>query len=164
MDKLVLRNSKKRNVLLLLGCGVFVAMGIFIVLKDHSSKAQMVGWANILFFGLGMVVACFALADTRPRITIDEHGITDRTLKVGLIEWADITGATVYSINATKFIGLDLVDEEKYLSRIPNWQTKMAAANEMLGFHRINLNLAGISINANELAEMIVAKAGRKHH
>jgi hypothetical protein len=82
MDRLVLRNLKKRNILLLLGCSVFVAMGIFIVLSDHSSKAQMVGWANIVFFGLGVVVAGIALGDNRPRITIDEHGITDRTLKV----------------------------------------------------------------------------------
>jgi hypothetical protein len=156
---LILRNSKARLIRLLLLCSIFVAGGIWIIASDHSTKAQMIGWANIGFFGLGIGLAIWQLTNNNPRITITEHGIEDHTLKVGVIEWQDIVAANVFKIHGTAFIGLELENEAKYLSRYPGWSKNVANANDALGFNRFNINLSSISMNPDKLAELIITNA-----
>lgn len=158
-EPIILRNSKWRAVMYGLLSSVFVAVGIWMVTTDHSQKAQIVGWLNFAFFGAGLAVFVCQLFDNRPRITITAEGIEDRTLKMGVIEWSDILGARVVRISRPAFIGLELVDENKYLSRLPGWSAKLAEANEAIGFSRVNLNLAGLSVNPDKLAADILQRA-----
>lgn len=138
---------------------VFVIAGIWIVTTDHGQRAQIIGWANIIFFGLGVAVFIAQLFNNKPRLILTDEGVEDVSLKMGVIEWQDIVGATVIRISRTAFIALDLVDEDKYLSRLPNFHKKMAGANEAFGFNRINLNLAGLSVEPEQLAEAIIQRA-----
>src|SRR5882757_7514075 len=105
-ETIVLYNSTAKYIRLLIICAIFVVCGCAMVYSDPSSKTQLIGWLNIIFFGLGMVVAVRQILDKKPRIVIDSRGITDNTLKVGLIEWRDIEESTLIRIQREHFIKL----------------------------------------------------------
>jgi hypothetical protein len=151
MDKLIIKNARRKHVLLLIGCLGFVATGIWIVAHGKAS-----GWVLILFFGTGLVVSIRQIADSRPRLVIDEHGVLDRTLGVGRIAWGDIEAAYVRSISGNDFICLELKNAEKYAQKLSKVKRAMAAANRGLGFTNFNLNLSGVDANTDEVFELLM--------
>ena len=80
MEKIIIKNARWKHVLLLIGCLAFVIAGVWIVLIGKPF-----GWVAIIFFGTGIPVSIWQLADSRPRLIIDEFGVLDRTLGVGSI-------------------------------------------------------------------------------
>ncbi len=95
MEKIIIKNSRWKNVMLLIGCLGFVIAGIWMV---YSGK--VFGWLAIVFFGSGIPISIWQIADSRPRLIIDQYGILDRTLGVGRIAWTDIQAAYVRSFPA----------------------------------------------------------------
>lgn len=159
-DTIVLYNSKTRYALLLVVCVGFVICGITMITQDPSTNTQAIGWLNIVFFGLGIIIAIRQLLDNKPRIIIDTHGIHDRTLKVGLIEWADITAASLIRIQREHFIQLEFASENKYLDRLSVGHRRAAEANTFLGYNRLNINLSGVKCNASEILNIIRQESG----
>ena len=151
MEKLIIKNSPWKYVPLLIGCLGFVATGIWIV-----AHGKPFGWVPIIFFGCGIPVAVWQIADARPRLIIDERGVVDRTLGVGRIAWSDIEAAYVRSINRNDFICLELKDPEKYSHKLSKVKRAMAAANRGLGFTDFSLNLSGVDVSTEEVFELIV--------
>jgi hypothetical protein len=151
MEKLIIKNSRWKYVLLLIGCIGFVATGIWIVVNGESF-----GWVPILFFGSGIPVAIWQISDSRPRLIIDEHGVLDRTLGVGRIAWSDIEAAYVRSISGNDFICLELKNPEKYWQKLSKVKRAMAAANRGLGFTDFNLNLSGVDASTHEVFELLM--------
>lgn len=151
MEKLVIKNSRWKHVLLLVGCIGFVATGIFIV-----AKGDAFGWVAILFFGSGIPIAVWQIADSRPRLIIDEQGVLDRTLGVGRIAWGDIESAYVRSISGNDFICLELKNPEEYAQKLSKVKRAMAAANRGLGFTDFNLNLSGVDASTAEVFELLM--------
>lgn len=129
------------------------------VVSDSSSKSQMIGWLNIAFFGLGIVMAAKQLMDKKPRIVITTDGITDNTLKVGEVAWADICDAYLKRVQREHFICLQLDDEQKYLDRMTETGKKLAKANQMLGCESVNINLSGVKCDTGEILNTVKQRA-----
>jgi hypothetical protein len=155
-EDLIYYNSRKRHALLTLGALAFVAIGVFMIVKKGYWGQGIV---TILFFGTSAAVGAWQFFDTRPRLQINDVGILDRTLGVGLIPWTDITDAYVRSINQEYFICLQLRDEQAYLSRLSPLKRKLAGANETLGFTPISVNLSGVDLNPEQLLEYILKQS-----
>lgn len=151
MEKLIIKNSRWKHLLLLIGCIGFVAAGIWMVIKGKPF-----GWVAILFFGSGIPVSIRQIADSRPRLVIDEHGVLDRTLGVGRIPWSDIEGAYVRSISGNDFICLELKNSDEYRQKLSKVKRAMAAANRDLGFTDFNLNLSGVDVRTEEVFELLM--------
>ena len=156
MPLLIVKNSIGKYLLYGLLSLVFVAGGIFILSVGKDLKATLIGWSCIIFFGFGLLVFLRQILDTRPRIVIDENGIFDRTLGVGVIEWQDIQHAYLNSIFGNDFISLVLHDNEKYLQRISKGKAKLAKYNRTLGFETINLNLSGANVKPKEIFDLLI--------
>lgn len=73
MDKLIKKNSRWKYVLLLIGSLGFVVVGIQMVIKG-----EWFGWFAILFFGSGIPIFIWQIANSRPQLTIGEHGVVDQ--------------------------------------------------------------------------------------
>lgn len=151
MEKLTIKNARWKNVLLLIGSFGFVAVGIRMIVHGESF-----GWVPVLFFGCGIPIFIWQIADARPRLIIDEHGVTDRTLGVGRIAWSDIEAAYVRSISGNDFICLELKNPEKYKQRLSKVKQAMASANRGLGFTDFNLNLSGVNAKTEEIFELVM--------
>jgi hypothetical protein len=151
MEKLIIKSSRWKHVLLLIGCIGFVASGIWMVIAGKGF-----GWFAILFFGSGIPISIWQIADSRPRLIIDEHGVLDRTLGVGRIAWGDIEAAYVRSISGNDFICLELKNPEKYSQKLSKVKRAMASANRSLGFTDFNLNLSGVDASTDEVFELLM--------
>ena len=151
MEKLIIKNSRWKHVFLLIGCIGFVVAGVWMVFAGKPF-----GWLAIVFFGSGIPISIWQMADSRPRLIIDEHGVLDRTLGVGRIAWGDIEAAYVRSISGNDFICLELKNPEKYSQKLSQVKRAMAAANRRLGFTDFNLNLSGVEARTDEVFELVM--------
>lgn len=156
MPILVVKNSILKNVFYSLLALIFVACGIMVLYVRQDLFSVIIGWSCISFFGLGTLVFLKRLFDNRPRIVIDQYGIFDRTLGVGIIEWQDIERIYTNSIMGSDFISLVLSDNDKYLRRTNKPLAKLFKFNKILGFETINLNLSGINTNSKEVFDSLV--------
>ena len=120
---------------------------------------RVFGWIGVAFFGLGFVAFPVMFFRTGPQVVVDDQGIEDRRMKIGVIPWQDIRSLSIGSVNSAKFLCVDLVDPEKYLSRLPPWKRRLAAANEALGFSALSISFAGLSPGLNEVWAYVQGRA-----
>jgi hypothetical protein len=112
---------------------------------------RLVGWFGVVFFGLGFIVVPWMLCSKGPLLVIDDHGIEDRRWKIGVIPWEDVHSLSVITIQSTKLLGIELVDPEKYLARLPRWQRSLAAINSAVGYPPFAISFAGLSPGIKEV-------------
>jgi hypothetical protein len=163
MPPIAIHASRLKYALLLLAALGFVAGGVFIVLHGKPGDAW-VGWMSILFFGAGIPLFGRQLLDARPRLVIDEHGILDRTLGVGVIPWSEITGASLGSVQGNHFICLELHHPESWLEKLSPIKRALVSANQALGFSALNLNLSAVAADPTEVLELIQKTIAAHHH
>lgn len=144
-------------IVMLLGSLGFVAVGIFLVTRPGIQN-QLAGWPSILFFGFGSLIFIRELADARPRLVIDDRGVFDRTLGIGMIPWQDIVGARVKRMRNHPFICLDLRNENEYLDKLKPVAQALVKTNVSMGFNAINLNLSGVDEDPDIVCALILSK------
>src|SRR6185436_4904814 len=88
MDRVVLRNSREWPLALLLaGAAGFSAAAVF---HGTGSLLFAIELVSALLCG---ILAAWLLVDRRPQVVLDDRGILDRRLRVGLIPWSRIERA-----------------------------------------------------------------------
>ncbi|RTQ47805.1 hypothetical protein EJV47_17950 [Hymenobacter gummosus] len=155
-EDLIYYNSRWRYALLTLSGVAFVVMGIWLIVQTGN---WAMGLVTVLFFGACAAVGVRQFFDARPRLQISDKGILDRTLGVGLISWADISGAYLNAVNQEYFVCLHLRNEPIYLSRLSPLKRKLAGANAALGFTPLSINLSGVDLNPEQLLEYILKQS-----
>jgi hypothetical protein len=155
MISITIKSSKLRYVLLLIIAIGFVVLGLFILTYGKASDAW-IGWMSIVFFGACIPLFAWQLVDSRPRLVLDDQGILDRTLGVGVIPWSEITGAYLRSIQGNNFICLEVRNPEHWLEHLSPIKRLMASANRALGFTALNLNLSGVAADPSQILELIL--------
>ncbi len=156
MEKLVIKRTVWLQILLLVCSSAFVLGGVFILAR---SPEKWVGWMSIVFFGACSLVCVWQIFDSRPRLTVDDEGVLDRTLGVGIVRWEDIEGAYKRSIASNDFICLRLRNTADYLARLSKVKQAMTSANEALGFTPLSINLSGIHGMTDQVLELILKKS-----
>ena len=110
-----------------------------------DSTARVVGWIGVGFFGLGLIGLPLMFFRTGPQIVIGDDGIEDRRLKIGIIRWQDVRSLSIGSVNSVKFLCVEVLYTEKYISRLPRWKRLLAGANSALGFPALTIGFTGLS-------------------
>lgn len=151
----VIRNSRRSYVLLLILCLAFCGLGVRAVASGDRTAAP---WLGIAFFGgLGIPTAVYQIRDTRPRLVIDREGVMDRTLRVGVIPWNEIVGARLVSCFGQEFIALSVRDPRVFVERLSPFWRKVSVANKAITSSELNLNLSGLPIRGREMLALIEA-------
>jgi hypothetical protein len=140
VEPVAILSSKGKYLWYLLIAIAFVATDALLLTHNISSLERWVSWISFLLFGAGIIIFLRELLDPRPRIVIDDLGIKDRKLGVGLIPWSEITGAYIRSIGGSQFICLSL--------RQPG----------MFKRKELNLILSGTNADATELLASILIR------
>jgi hypothetical protein len=152
MEPILVRRSASHYIVYAFGGGCFMAAGVAMA---GTGGAPIASWAVMTFSAFVMVVLVWQVLDFRPRLTIDEEGIADRTLGVGKILWSDVEGAFIRSIEGNDFICLIVRDPEVYLERMGPIRRRIARANWVLGFTELNLNLGGVTVRTEAVLDLI---------
>lgn len=147
--------SRKKAIKLLVLSTLFVAAGIFILSAGKANPVM--AWLTILFFGLGIPLALFQLFDRRPQIIINEIGIFDRTAHKDFINWELIKDAYIVKIQQETFICLVVPQEFEPSNQKSGFKKRMAGLSKAIGFQELNISLGNVNVNAERMAEFILA-------
>jgi hypothetical protein len=121
--------SRKKTALFLFGSAVFVAGGIFLIIKGET-----IGWFCTIFFGLGLAILAVQLVPGCAHLTVDDDGIEICMLfRRSRIAWSDIGGFGTFSIRnhgiaVRKMVGINF--SEAYASA----RSGRAVAKALSGF------------------------------
>ena len=130
--------------------------GAMFVTEGWRSAAGWFGIVGVLFFGIAAVVGLWQGTRRGPRLTLNDEGVLDRTLKVGVIAWSDIVGVEPYGVAGQPFVGLRLRDPSKYLERTSGMGRLLAWLNSGSGFP-LSLNLVGLDADPSRVLDLIIA-------
>ena len=144
-----LYKSRRKALVLLLGCALFVAPPVVMSLKKPLPGHL---WLGVGFFGLGMLLGLRSLLDKKPQIILDEDGVWDRSLRRDRIPWEMIEDAYPVSIVGQKFISL--VMERRATAELKA-ASLAARANSALGIEPLNLNIGQIRVDADRLCAAV---------
>lgn len=138
------------------GSLAFVAMGVLIV---ASGRGLLIGIASIAFFGGCAAVLVHRPLDEKPRLVIDDRGVLDSTLLVGVIAWEDILDAQPAKISGQPFVALRLRNDAKYTDRLGPVHQRLVQLNEAMGFEALNLSLSALDADSYTIAALIAREA-----
>ena len=113
------------------------------------------GLVGLAFFGTGAIVGIVQATRRGPRLTLDEQGVHDRTLGVGVIAWSDITGAGLYWVAKQPFVSLHLREPAKYVARASRFKRLLLRLNAGAGSAPMSLNLAGLDADPSHVLDLI---------
>lgn len=131
----------------------FVVIGIWMISQASLGATDYIlGWICTCFFGLGIPVGLFQAFDRRPQIIITENGVWDRTIKQDEIKWEQIIEANTLEIFDQKYISLVTDDTFIFKKKQYKWVSKM---NKAVGAQQLNLHLGQITVDENQLADLI---------
>lgn len=113
--------------------------------------ARVVGWIGVSFFGLGFIALPVMFLRAGPQVVVNDQGIEDRRLKVGIIRWEDIRSLSIRSVSSAKFLCVDVADPGRYLSRLPRRSRWLVPVSEALGFPALTISFSGLSPGLKEV-------------
>jgi len=109
--------SRKKWLVILLGCALFTAAGVWMVATDAPN-----GWLVVLFFGAGSAVAATLLLPGAAQLTLDADGFQVTSLfRRFRSRWQDVSAFEVVSVPPAnlKLVGYnDIVAKRRMLGAL----------------------------------------------
>lgn len=93
MQQIILKKSIFQALKIIVLSGVFVVLGIFIIMS--KDKSHWIGWMNLVFFGSAFLLGFFQLFDRRAQLIADENGLFDRMNLHEPIAWSSVEKMTL---------------------------------------------------------------------
>lgn len=122
--------SRTKIVLIMLGAGVLVAGGVWLLQFDAAEARaafafasppmiRAIGAVSVAFFGAVGVYGFWKLFDDKPGLEFSSAGVIDNSsaVAVGLIPWTDIQGVEVIEMHGQKMLVVKLRDARRYVER-----------------------------------------------
>jgi hypothetical protein len=113
------------------------------------------GWAMVGIGGAYAIVALRSLGEEAERIVIDDTGVRDTLLPVGIIGWNEIVGASVQRLGNVPVVALELRDPERVIRRLSPTRQMLARAAREAGLPGIYLTLVDTDGDPKLVAEAI---------
>lgn len=173
-NKIVIKVSKKKVLLSLMGAILFVVLGLYFTfspeqfMKDTQESTLVIrgiGLASTLFFGICAIFIIKKLLTTQQGLIIDENGIIDysNATSIGLIEWNDITGFKIIEIASTKILIVKTSQPEKYIKKATNGISKRAMkANHKMYGSPLSIISNSLKINFIELEKLLSSELEKR--
>lgn len=114
----------------------------------------------ILWFtgGLSLVMLFYSALrreSTDPCVILDDVGVWDKRLQVGVISWDDIRRITIHDIHGGDYVSLELHNPEVYQARQPQWLRLASKSQRLLGMSPISISTSGLDMDMKTLANLI---------
>jgi hypothetical protein len=156
MERLVLRTARRHIYRKLAWCIAAVGVGAGLA---NLELTTWIGWAIVLLGAVPGLMVLRSLGEDTERVVIDDMGIRDSHLPIGIISWSDIKGATVQTIGGTRVVGLELRDPERVIRRLPAGRQFIARKPHEAGLPGVYIALNRIDADPTRIAELIRRRA-----
>jgi hypothetical protein len=118
-------------------------------------------WVLLAGVVIGFVQAVRQTFDRGPCIIINEEGINDKRLGMGIIRWSDIERVSMQGLGGAYFISLELMNSERYVSRQPMYTRISNQVWRLYNISPIHVKVAYMDVAPDELFELIVSEVER---
>jgi len=159
LEPLVIGKSRAFLWIIAVASAGMALAGLLLVLQG-----SVAGWPALIFFGAGTLSIAYQARQRGPRVVIDEAGVFDRTLGVGVIPWPEIQGAFVKRLGTAKFVCLELRDPERLRARLSPIKKRLVDMNRKLGYTDFSVNLTGTDADPDAVCEMILKRLQLARH
>ena len=92
---------------------------------------------------------------TDPCIILDDEGVLDKRLKVGVISWDDIRRISLYDLQGAQYVCLELHNAEMYTARQPSWLKLASKTQRLVGMSSMSLSTSGMDMDSKTLAGLL---------
>jgi hypothetical protein len=161
MTQLVVRNSAWKNGVLAAIClGFVLAWLSTLVVNSPQNKAL---WGGGLFFALGVVLFGYRTFDRRPRLIVDESGISAPRASIGFVPWSEIRETRIRHLGKVDTIQVIPNDPTAWLGKLSPVQRvlwRRFPKSRVIGFQLQNMDVPTDAI-AELLNNLPAAKLAR---
>jgi hypothetical protein len=131
--------------------GVAATVGLYFFLGYLPTVLWLCG---LTFVGILLYTAVRG-ESTDACVVLDDKGVLDKRLKLGVISWEDIRRITFYDLYNTYYVCLELHNPETYLARQPQWLKLALKSRRLLGMSPFSISTAGLQMDYKTLAGLI---------
>jgi hypothetical protein len=156
MERIVLHTSP-RYLYRKLAVGLVGLATGGVILQLHL-PAQL-GWGMLALSGIYALVQLRSLGEESERVVVDDAGIRDSILPVGVIGWDEVQGASVQRIGSVEVVALQLRDPERVIRRLPGARQFIARKAVEAGLPGVYITLVGTDGDPGKIAEVINGRA-----
>ncbi len=152
MNELVIKNSPLKYLILLPISIGFVLGGLFML---HTGGNPAVAWMSIIFFGSGIPLFIFQMLDTRPKLVINDMGITDRRNRAGTVPWSNIQSVFTKNVGKQTFLCVRMKDENMFINKLSPMQKNLVEINRGLGFTPFSIGLSQLRLDPSQIEDLV---------
>lgn len=92
---------------------------------------------------------------TEPCVILDDEGVFDKRLQLGVIRWEDIRRITLHDLEGAQYVSLELHNPETYAARQPTWLRLASKAQRLHRMSSTSISTSGLDVDTKTLAEML---------
>jgi hypothetical protein len=129
-----------------------IAMAAFYCVFGYLPLVAWIGAPVIVIF---LVINMVRGQNTQPCIVLNDDGVLDTRLKVGVIRWSDIRRISCHSVESVEYISLDLRNSATYEARRPLWFRVASQVQRVHGMSSIAISTNGLDIARDTLVNML---------
>ena len=167
MERIEIGKSKIKIFIMLLICAVmaYVSFCLFENAEHYTSYIfrntifiKISGLVGSVFCVLGFITLLVKSFEKKAGLVIDNCGITDysNAISIGLIKWEDIQSIRNTNVMSTKFLIIDVKNQEYYLNKIENkFKLTLMKSNIKLYGTPITINSSTLNCSFNELEKIL---------
>lgn len=166
-SKIEIPLSKGKMIFLILGCLLFVFLGVAMFLNAEGMQTRrinnpliirIISIIGVLFFGFICISVVKKIIKNESGFIINHLGIWDNSsgVSVGMIKWSDVIGIRKAKASGTNFILIDVNNPDFYINNIKGSIKKQAMKANMRKYNTpISISTAGLKISFKNLEELI---------
>jgi len=121
----------------------------------YRGYLPVIMWVVAGFLVVVLIVKALRREGTEPVIILDNNGLMDKRLKVGVIRWADIRRIQCHNLYGGEYISLELHDARSYEARRPLWLTIMSQPQRIFGMSSTSISTNGLDLDLTTLFNKI---------
>lgn len=170
-SKLMIEQSKKGTALYIAGALVMAAACAVLTVIDFRKLGnvsaisalidipivyvvlKVILGAGIIFFGYAGFILMKRAKNKTILLQADDQGVTDNSsaISFGFIPWTDVKRVYLGEMMGNVFIELELVDVDKYLSKVGGLKRKSIEMNLKMGHQAVCITLNSTGRNPQEV-------------
>jgi hypothetical protein len=133
-----------------------IASLLLVGLYFYVGRMMFYLWVLLVAVVIAFIQALRQLSRRGPIIIINEQGINDNRLGVGVVRWSDIEGVRMHGVAGAYFISLQVANSKQYLARQPVYIRISNPLWRIFDVSPIHIKVAYMDVSADELFEMIM--------
>lgn len=119
------------------------------------------GYVPLIIWVIGIIIVIAVVfrlitGETNgPVVVLNDEGVFDKRLRVGVIRWEDIRRIRLHDLSGAMYVSLELHNPSTYEARRPLWLKLLSQVQRVHGMSPTSISVNGLQIHHEDLAGMI---------